>query len=138
MAERAGFEPAEACTSAVFKTAALNHSTISPHQMTSTGNITLKMEISSFFAGIYLLFQEKVISVILKNEVMMSLEAVQQFYLKLENDPVLRQRALELQQRFEDQDQVIDNFIALGTEQGCHFTAAELVQFIFIHGKSDG
>ena len=68
----------------------------------------------------------------------MSLEAVQQFYLKLENDPVLRQRALELQQRFEDQDQVIDNFIALGTEQGCHFTAAELVQFIFIHGKSDG
>ena len=30
MAERARFELAEACTSAVFKTAALNHSTISP------------------------------------------------------------------------------------------------------------
>ena len=30
MAEREGFEPPEACTSAVFKTAALNHSTISP------------------------------------------------------------------------------------------------------------
>ena len=67
----------------------------------------------------------------------MSLEAVQQFYLKLENDPVLRQRALELQQRFEDQDQVIEQFIALGAEQGHSFTATELVQFIFIHGKSD-
>ncbi len=30
MAERVGFEPTEACTSAVFKTAALNHSTTSP------------------------------------------------------------------------------------------------------------
>ena len=30
MAERARFELAEACASAVFKTAALNHSTISP------------------------------------------------------------------------------------------------------------
>ncbi len=67
----------------------------------------------------------------------MSLEAVQQFYLKLENDPVLRQRALELQQRFEDQDQVIEQFIALGAEQGHSFTATELVQFIFIHGKAD-
>ena len=67
----------------------------------------------------------------------MSLEAVQQFYLKLENDPVLRQRALELQQRFADQDQVIEQFIALGAEQGHSFTATELVQFIFIHGKSD-
>ena len=67
----------------------------------------------------------------------MSLEAVQQIYLKLENDPFLRQRALELQQRFEDQEKVIDNFIALGAEQGYSFTAAELVQFIFIHGKSD-
>ena len=67
----------------------------------------------------------------------MSLEAVQQFYLKLENDPVLRQRALELQQRFEDQDQVIEQFIALGAEQGHSFTATELVQFIFIHGTSD-
>ena len=57
MAERAGFEPAEACTSAVFKTDALNHSTISPHQK-SAGNITLKNENSSFFAGNYLLFQE--------------------------------------------------------------------------------
>ncbi len=35
LAEREGFEPPEACTSAVFKTAALNHSTISP---VMTGN----------------------------------------------------------------------------------------------------
>ena len=30
MAEREGFEPSETCASAVFKTAALNHSTIPP------------------------------------------------------------------------------------------------------------
>ena len=30
MAEKEGFEPSESCPSAVFKTAALNHSTISP------------------------------------------------------------------------------------------------------------
>ncbi len=30
MAERVGFEPTEACTSAVFKTVALNHSATSP------------------------------------------------------------------------------------------------------------
>ena len=31
MAERGGFEPPEGCPSSVFKTDALNHSTISPH-----------------------------------------------------------------------------------------------------------
>lgn len=30
LTERVGFEPTEACTSAVFKTAALNHSATSP------------------------------------------------------------------------------------------------------------
>ena len=30
MAEKEGFEPSESCPSAVFKTAALNHSTILP------------------------------------------------------------------------------------------------------------
>ena len=136
MAERAGFEPAVDCSTAVFKTAALNHSTISPHRNLS-GNITLKTEISSFLPGIICFFGRMWYLFTKKTEVMMSLEAVQQFYLKLENDPVLRQRALELQQRFEDQEKVIENFIALGAEQGNSFTAAELVQFIFIHGKSD-
>lgn len=68
---------------------------------------------------------------------MMSLDAVQKFYQELENDPVLRQRALALQHQFENQEQIIENFIALGAEQGHSFTATELVQFIFIHGTSD-
>ena len=67
----------------------------------------------------------------------MSLEAVQIFYQKLENDPELRQRALGLQKRFKDQEQVIDAFIALAAEQGHSFTATELVQYILIHGKAD-
>ncbi len=32
MAEELGFEPRVACATAVFKTAALNHSTILPHR----------------------------------------------------------------------------------------------------------
>ena len=67
----------------------------------------------------------------------MSLEAVQVFYQKLETDPELRQRALSLQSRFKDQEQVIEAFIALGAEHGHTFTATELVQYIFIHGKAD-
>ena len=67
----------------------------------------------------------------------MSLEAVQLFYQKLETDPELRQRALALQSRFKDQEQVIEAFIALGAEQGHSFTAVELVQYILIHGKAD-
>ena len=68
---------------------------------------------------------------------MMSLEAVHIFYQKLETDPELRQRALGLQKQFEDQEQVIDAFIALAAELGHSFTAAELVQYILIHGKAD-
>ncbi len=67
----------------------------------------------------------------------MSFEAVQIFYRKLETDQELRQRALGLQKQFENQEQVIDAFIALGAEEGHSFTAAELVQYILIHGKAD-
>ena len=67
----------------------------------------------------------------------MSLESVQLFYQKLETDPELRQRALGLQSRFKDQEQVIEAFIALGAEQGHSFSAAELVQYILIYGKAD-
>ena len=35
MAEKEGFEPSESCPSAVFKTAALNHSTISPQSVST-------------------------------------------------------------------------------------------------------
>ena len=51
MAERGGFEPPEAYTSAVFKTAALNHSTISPDHAVKLGNITRKLEKSSSLLG---------------------------------------------------------------------------------------
>ena len=36
MAERGGFEPPEGCPSSVFKTDALNRSTISPHENAAT------------------------------------------------------------------------------------------------------
>ena len=134
MAEREGFEPSVDCSTAVFKTAALNHSTISPLCQVI---LPFKSEISSFFIRICLLFRKNRGICLSKNGAMMSLEAVQIFYQKLETDPELRQRALGLQKRFKDQEQVIDAFIALAAEQGHSFTAAELVQYILIHGKAD-
>ena len=136
MAEREGFEPSVDCSTAVFKTAALNHSTISPLSGIE-GNITLQIGNFKLFYPIYLLFRKNRGICLSKNGGMMSLEAVHIFYQKLETDPELRQRALGLQKRFQDQEQVIDAFIALAAEQGHSFTAAELVQYILIHGKAD-
>lgn len=67
----------------------------------------------------------------------MSLEAVQQFYRELEKNPALRQQALELQQKFGSQEEVIDAFTALGAGAGYTFNTAELIQFIFSNGKPE-
>ena len=42
MAERGGFEPPEGCPSSVFKTDALNRSTISPHGNVRSGEGTFR------------------------------------------------------------------------------------------------
>ena len=67
----------------------------------------------------------------------MSLEAVRQFYQELENNPELRQQALELQEKFSSQEEVIDAFTALGAGHGYVFSTAELIQFIYVHGKPE-
>ena len=70
-------------------------------------------------------------------EVIMSLEAVEQFYRELEKNPALRQQALELQQKFSSQEEVINAFTALGAGAGYIFSTAELIQFIFSNGKPE-
>ena len=67
----------------------------------------------------------------------MSLAAVQAFYRELECDPVLREEALALKERFSGQDELIRAFIALGARHGFHFTPEELMQYIFAHGKAE-
>ena len=138
MAERGRFELPEACASAVFKTAALNHSTISPH--IGYGNITLKIKKSSFFIRKNLLFLRIVLEyllVIFIREVKMSQEAVVLFYRELEQNPELRTSALGLQGKYSDQDEVIDAFIELGKANGYVFSRQELIEYIFVHGTPE-
>ena len=67
----------------------------------------------------------------------MSLLAVQSFYMELEKDPELRKTALELQQKYSSQEEVIDAFTALGASRGHSFSTAELIRFIFSNGKPE-
>ena len=67
----------------------------------------------------------------------MSLQAVQSFYAELEKDPELRKTALELQHKYNSQEEVINAFTALGACRGYSFTTAELIQFIFSNGKPE-
>lgn len=62
---------------------------------------------------------------------------VQNFYRKLEEDTLLRSKAMALKDQFPDQEQLLDAFCALGSEQGFHFSTQELVAYIFSHGKSE-
>lgn len=52
MAERVGFEPTEACTSLVFKTRALNHSTTSPCYFDIIRQIRVSVKFKLIFAKI--------------------------------------------------------------------------------------
>ena len=67
----------------------------------------------------------------------MSLQAVQSFYMELEKDPELRKTALELQHKYNSQEEVINAFTDLGASRGHSFTTAELIQFIFSNGKPE-
>ena len=67
----------------------------------------------------------------------MSQKSVSEFYRELENDSSLREEALQLQKKYHRQEEIIEAFIKLGNSHGYVFTAAELVQYIFSHGKEE-
>lgn len=67
----------------------------------------------------------------------MSQKNVSDFYRELENIPSLRAEALQLQMKYQRQEEIIEAFIKLGKSRGYVFTAAELVQYIFTHGKEE-
>lgn len=61
----------------------------------------------------------------------MSLENVDRFYRRLEEDHVLRERALSLRTVFHDPDDVLDAFLALAREQDLPFTRQEYMTVMY-------
>lgn len=65
----------------------------------------------------------------------MSTENIKRFYALLQADRELEKEALSLQTRFDDQEKVISEFIALAKRNGLDFTVEEFIAYVFEHGK---
>ncbi|MBE6406148.1 MAG: Nif11 family protein [Lentisphaerae bacterium] len=61
----------------------------------------------------------------------MAKEAVAAFYAFLEKTPEVKQEALSLQERFEEQEDRIDELIRIAERNGFSFTVREFVQFLY-------
>lgn len=60
---------------------------------------------------------------------------VSRFYELLAADSGLAAEAMTFQQKYSEQEKVIEAFIALAASQGLYFTAAELIEHIFENGQ---
>ena len=61
----------------------------------------------------------------------MSKEAVAAFYAFLDHSPEVKKEALTLQDRFEDQEERIDELIRIADRNGFSFTVEEFVQYLY-------
>ena len=61
----------------------------------------------------------------------MAKEAVAAFYAFLEKTPEVKKEALSLQDRFEEQEDRIDELIRIAERNGFSFTIHEFVQFLY-------
>ncbi len=61
----------------------------------------------------------------------MSIENVDRFYALLDRDAALRERALRLQTIYEEQEDVLDAFLALAEEYGLPFTESEFMNVMY-------
>ena len=61
----------------------------------------------------------------------MALESVAAFYAFLERSPEVKKEALSLQDRFEEQEERIDELIKIAERNGFSFTIQEFVQFLY-------
>lgn len=61
----------------------------------------------------------------------MSKEAVAAFYIFLERTPDVKKEALSLQERFEEQEDRIDELIRIAERNGFSFTVQDFVQFLY-------
>lgn len=63
----------------------------------------------------------------------MAKEAVAAFYAFLERTPEVKKEALSLQERFEEQEDMIDELIRIAERNGFTFTVQEFVQYLYEH-----
>lgn len=63
----------------------------------------------------------------------MAKEAVAAFYAFLERTPEVKKEALSLQERFEEQEDMIDELIRIAERNGFVFTVQEFVQYLYEH-----
>ena len=61
----------------------------------------------------------------------MAKEAVAAFYAFLEKTPEVKKEALSLQDRFEEQEDRLDELIRIAERNGFSFTIQEFVQFLY-------
>lgn len=61
----------------------------------------------------------------------MAKETVAAFYAFLERSPEVKKEALALQERFEEQEDRIDELIRIAERNGFPFTAQDFVQFLY-------
>lgn len=66
----------------------------------------------------------------------MSIENVDRFYELLEVDQQLREKALQLQTIYEEQEDVLDAFLALAAENGLPFTQEEFMAVMYKRAMS--
>ena len=65
----------------------------------------------------------------------MSKENIAKLYKLLETDLVLREKALSFQKMYDQQEQVIDAFMAFAADLGYTFTFQEFMEYIYEHAE---
>ena len=65
----------------------------------------------------------------------MSVENVKRFYAELARSAELEKEALSLQEKYPDQETVIEAFLVLAREHGFLFTEQDLVTYLYENGK---
>lgn len=61
----------------------------------------------------------------------MAQEAVATFYAFLEKTPAVKQEALTIKDRFEEQEEQINELIRLAEQHGFSFSFQEFIQFLY-------
>ena len=66
----------------------------------------------------------------------MSKENIAKLYKLLEEDLVLREKALSFQQMYCDQEKVIDAFMAFAADLGYEFSFQEFMEYMYEHAQT--
>ncbi|MEG2075298.1 MAG: hypothetical protein RRY34_02255, partial [Victivallaceae bacterium] len=59
------------------------------------------------------------------------------FYEKLSNTPELHNEAMELQNIHDEQEKLINEFIALAKREGFDFSFQEFVEYLYEHAQTE-